>query len=228
MDSRIPWLYIIFGTPRLFLSFMQQCSMRPVLWSSLRLYFRIMGRNYSVSYPPFGARGGWVDGGDQRQMPTRSRKFTSVYKTSAMSKYLFTSMSVYLNCWNAHQNAYFFFLLLLAPLKPLAMEASTEATRLASSTIEIEHFVECFLSGTRQSTALSNDCVYREQDSQHRNTLGKEIFAECQTLGERQRSTKGRQQPSKADGRYLCERRVLALVKEASLPSVLRLTFDRA
>jgi hypothetical protein len=37
------------------------------------------------------------------------------------------------------------------------------------------------------------------------NTLGKEIFAECQTLGEWRRSAKGRQQPSIADDRYLCQ-----------------------
>jgi hypothetical protein len=53
-------------------------------------------------------------------------------------------------------------------------------------------FAECFLSGNRQSPALGNDHVCREQDSRHRKTLGKNIFAECQTLGERQRSAKGR------------------------------------
>jgi hypothetical protein len=58
---------------------------------------------------------------------------------------------------------------------------------------------------SRQSTALGNDHVYREQNSRHRNTLGKEIFAECQTLGEWQRSANGHQQPSKADDRYLCQ-----------------------
>jgi hypothetical protein len=65
-------------------------------------------------------------------------------------------------------------------------------------------FAECFLLGTRQSPALGNDLVCREQDSQHRNTLDKESFVECQTLGERWRSAKGRQQPSIADDRYLC------------------------
>jgi hypothetical protein len=58
---------------------------------------------------------------------------------------------------------------------------------------------------TRQSPALGNDRVYREQDSRLKNTLGKEIFAECQILDEWQRSAKGRQQSSKADGRYLCQ-----------------------
>jgi hypothetical protein len=37
---------------------------------------------------------------------------------------------------------------------------------------------------TRKSPALGNELVYRVQDSRHRNTLGKDIFAECQTLGE--------------------------------------------
>jgi hypothetical protein len=37
----------------------------------------------------------------------------------------------------------------------------------------------------------------------HINTLGKEIFAECQTLDEWQRSAKDRQQPSESDGRHL-------------------------
>jgi hypothetical protein len=62
-------------------------------------------------------------------------------------------------------------------------------------------FAECC---TWQSPALGNDRIYREQDSRHRKTLGKEIFAECQTLGEWRHSTKGRQPPSIADGRYLC------------------------
>jgi hypothetical protein len=35
-------------------------------------------------------------------------------------------------------------------------------------------------------------------------TLGKDLFVECQTLDERQRSAKSHQQPSIADGRYLC------------------------
>jgi hypothetical protein len=43
-------------------------------------------------------------------------------------------------------------------------------------------FAECFLSGTRQSPTLGNEVVYRVQDTRHRNTLGKDVFAECQTL----------------------------------------------
>jgi hypothetical protein len=54
---------------------------------------------------------------------------------------------------------------------------------------------------TRQSPALDKDRVCREQDSRHRNTLGKDIFAECQTLGEGARSANGRQQPAIADDR---------------------------
>jgi hypothetical protein len=59
-------------------------------------------------------------------------------------------------------------------------------------------FVE---SCTRQSPTLGNELVYRVQDTQHRKTLGKDTFAECQTLGKggsRQRAVSDR---SKADGR---------------------------
>jgi hypothetical protein len=55
-----------------------------------------------------------------------------------------------------------------------------------------QYFVEC---RTRQNPALGNEHVYREQDSRHRNTLGKNLFAECQTLGEgdaRQRTVNDR------------------------------------
>jgi hypothetical protein len=55
--------------------------------------------------------------------------------------------------------------------------------------LDKEVFAECH---TRQSPTLGNDRVYREQDSWHRKTLGKESFAECQSLGERRRSAKGR------------------------------------
>jgi hypothetical protein len=92
----------------------------------------------------------------------------------------------------------------------------------------VRRFAECFLSGTRQSPALGNDRVYREQDSRHKNTLDKEIFVECQTLGERQRSAKSRQPPSKADGRYLCREPSTGTRKEASLSSAPRLTLGRA
>jgi hypothetical protein len=36
---------------------------------------------------------------------------------------------------------------------------------------------------TRQTPALGNELVYRKQDTRHRNTLGKDIFAERRTLG---------------------------------------------
>jgi hypothetical protein len=54
-------------------------------------------------------------------------------------------------------------------------------------------FAEYFLSDTRQSPALGNDGVCREQDSRHRYTLGKGRL-----------SAKGRQPPSKIDDCYLC------------------------
>jgi hypothetical protein len=38
-------------------------------------------------------------------------------------------------------------------------------------------------SRTRQSTALDNELIYRAQDTQHMTTIGKDMFAECQTLG---------------------------------------------
>jgi hypothetical protein len=53
------------------------------------------------------------------------------------------------------------------------------------------------------------------------------VTAACQTLGERQRSAKGRQQSSKADDHYLYRAPSFWLGKEASL-SVLRLTLDKA
>jgi hypothetical protein len=56
-------------------------------------------------------------------------------------------------------------------------------------------------SRTRQSPALGNELIYRVQDTRHRTTLGKDMFAECQTLGKegsRQRAISGR---PKADGR---------------------------
>jgi hypothetical protein len=61
-----------------------------------------------------------------------------------------------------------------------------------------ESFAE---SCTRQSSALGNEPLYRVQDTRHRTTLGKDMFAECRTLGKgdaRQRAVSGR---PKADGR---------------------------
>jgi hypothetical protein len=78
-------------------------------------------------------------------------------------------------------------------------------------------FVEC---RTQQSTALGNDRVYREHDSRHRNTLRKDIFDKCQTLGEWRRSVKSRQQCLWLTAVIFTERRALVLGKEASLPSV--------
>jgi hypothetical protein len=56
-------------------------------------------------------------------------------------------------------------------------------------------------SRTRRNPALDNELVYRVQDTRHRQTLGKDMFAECQTLGKGgawQRAVSGR---PKADGR---------------------------
>jgi hypothetical protein len=56
-------------------------------------------------------------------------------------------------------------------------------------------------SRTRRIPALGNELVYRVQDTRHMRTLGKDMFAECQTLGKggaRQRVVSGRH---KAEGR---------------------------
>jgi hypothetical protein len=50
-------------------------------------------------------------------------------------------------------------------------------------------------SRTRQSLTLGNKVVYRVQDTRYRNTLDKDVFAECRTLdkgGARQRAVSGR------------------------------------
>jgi hypothetical protein len=59
-------------------------------------------------------------------------------------------------------------------------------------------FAEC---RNRQSSALGNEPLYRVQDTRHWTTVGKDMFAECQTLGKEsagQRAVSGR---PKADGR---------------------------
>jgi hypothetical protein len=71
--------------------------------------------------------------------------------------------------------------------------AQGDALPESGSLLSAQRFAESFLSGAWQSSTLGNDCVYGEQDSRHRKTLG-----------ESRRSAKGRQQPSIADGRYLC------------------------
>jgi hypothetical protein len=88
-----------------------------------------------------------------------------------------------------------------------------------------EVFVEC---RTRQSPALNNDHVYREQGSRYRNTLGKETCAECQHSAKnvpRQRAVSRR---LKLTAIIFVERRALVLSKEAALLSVRRLTLGRA
>lgn len=81
-------------------------------------------------------------------------------------------------------------------------------------------FAECFLSSNRQSPALDNDRIYREQCSRHRNTLGKETCAECQTLGKQWPSTRAVSGRLKLMIVIFTKRRSLALGKEASLLSV--------
>jgi hypothetical protein len=65
----------------------------------------------------------------------------------------------------------------------------------ASSEI-LRHSVKKHLpSYTRQSPALGNELVYRVQDTRHRNTLDKDVFAEWRTLGKggaRQKAVSGR------------------------------------
>jgi hypothetical protein len=50
-------------------------------------------------------------------------------------------------------------------------------------------------SRTRQSPTPGNEVVYQVQDTRYRNTLGKDVFAECRTLGKgssRQRAVSDR------------------------------------
>jgi hypothetical protein len=54
---------------------------------------------------------------------------------------------------------------------------------------------------TRRTNTLDNDLLYRVWDTRHLQTLDKDLFAECQTLGEKRRSAKDRQQPSIGDVR---------------------------
>jgi DNA-binding transcriptional LysR family regulator len=81
-------------------------------------------------------------------------------------------------------------------------------------------FAEC---RPQQSPALGNDHVCREQDSQHRNTLSKEIFAERQTLGEGGARQRARQQPSIAS----LSSAVALGTGIASLPSAMALTLGK-
>jgi hypothetical protein len=81
-------------------------------------------------------------------------------------------------------------------------------------------FAECLLSGTRRSPALGNELVYRVQDTPHRKTLGKDMLAECQTLGKggaRQRAVSGR---PIADGRQPLPRAEGRHSAKNSLPSI--------
>jgi hypothetical protein len=65
-----------------------------------------------------------------------------------------------------------------------ATSVCTERTLLESEALpSVGLFVECLLSGTRQSSALGNKPLYRVLDTWHRTALGKDMFAECQALG---------------------------------------------
>jgi hypothetical protein len=70
---------------------------------------------------------------------------------------------------------------------------------------------------TRQSSSLGNDRVYREQDSQHRKTLGKASVKHSAKGDARQRVVSSRLYLTAV---IFVERRVLALDKEATLLSV--------
>jgi hypothetical protein len=75
------------------------------------------------------------------------------------------------------------------------MAVAAENNRRTIITTGIRAFAECFFSSTQQSLALGNELVYRVQDTRHRKTLDKDMFAEWQTLGKggaRQRAINGR------------------------------------
>lgn len=55
------------------------------------------------------------------------------------------------------------------------MPACTTSLPESGSLSSARRFAECFLLGIRQSLALDNDHVYREQGSRYRNTLGKNV-----------------------------------------------------
>jgi hypothetical protein len=95
-------------------------------------------------------------------------------------------------------------------------------------------FAECFCralgkdffaeSRTWQSPTLGNEVVYRVQDTRYRNTLDKDVFAECRTLGKggaRQRAVSGR---LKLTAVNFCRG---PLVGTRSLPGVNQLTLDK-
>jgi hypothetical protein len=63
------------------------------------------------------------------------------------------------------------------------MAVAAENNRRTIITTGIRAFAECFFSGTRQSPALGNELVYRVQHTRYGKTLGKNMFAEWQTLG---------------------------------------------
>jgi hypothetical protein len=93
-----------------------------------------------------------------------------------------------------------------------------------------EAFAEC---RTRQSPALGNDDVCREQDSRHRSLPSAKHSAKI-SLPSAKHSAKGDSRQRTVRRRLkltaviFAESLVLALDKESSLPSASRLTLDRA
>jgi hypothetical protein len=87
---------------------------------------------------------------------------------------------------------------------------------------------------TRQSPALGKELVYRVQDTRHRETLGKAVFVEGQTLGKddsRQRAVSGRLQLTAVSlcqgpkagirqSRFFVECQIPSTRQRGSLPSV--------
>jgi hypothetical protein len=66
--------------------------------------------------------------------------------------------------------------------------------KMSSAALGKENFAE---RGTRQSPTLGKELVYRVQDTRHSEALGKDCFAERQTLGKegaRHRAVSGRLQ----------------------------------
>jgi hypothetical protein len=98
-------------------------------------------------------------------------------------------------------------------------------------TLGKEDFVE---RRTRQSPPLGKELVYRERDTRHSEALGKDSFAECQTLGKdgsRQRSVSGRLQLTSVSlcrgppagtrqSRFFAECHIAGTRQRESLPSV--------
>jgi hypothetical protein len=103
----------------------------------------------------------------------------------------------------------------------MAVVGGNDARSLASlaltvmCTTGIRLFAECWMlcrvlsvghltKNSLSSVALGKVTLSVTTTFTKSRTLDKDLFIECQTLGERRRSVKCHQQPSIADGRYLC------------------------